>query len=145
MDAVCPLSLCAAKFKNAVSLRLSLRCLRLSLRCWNVVDGRYAMCRGRTLFFTAPFQIADGGAATAGTGGRHISHGFETQSVSNAGQTQVQNYASHTAASAGRPLVQSVARTVQLEGELEVVQVIEYSTTQHRRRTMLVEMDAIFV
>ena len=68
----------SAKFKIAVSL---------SLRSWIATHGRYLpQCAAEVHYpHQRLFKVMTGGAATAGTGWRHVSHGIESQRVTNSG------------------------------------------------------------
>ena len=79
------------------------------------------MCSWGTFLSQCPFKLLTGGAATAGTSWRHVSDGFESQALTNSGQTQVYNYA-------GRQLVQSVVSTVHFVGRTRICATI----VQHR-------------
>ena len=66
----------------------------LSLRSWNATHGRYLpQCAGEVHYpHQRLFKLMTGGAATAGTGGRHVGHAFESQRLTNSGpkpETQV--------------------------------------------------------
>ena len=63
----------------------NLKLLPLSLRSWNATHDRYLpQCAAEVHHpHQRLFELMTGGAATAGTGGRHVSHGIESQRVTN--------------------------------------------------------------